>query len=142
MSKATAGDRVRIHYTGTFADGEVFDSSEGRAPLDFELGAGQVIPGFDQAVDGMEVGEKKTVTIPAADAYGEHNPEMVMAIPTAELPENLAPAVGQRLQMQTTDGQIVVVTVKEVTEVQVILDANHALAGKDLTFAIELVGVN
>ena len=141
MAKATAGDRVQIHYTGTLSDGEMFDTSDGRAPLEFELGAGQVIPGFDTAVDGMEVGEKKTVTIPAADAYGEHRPEMIMALPVSELPEGLTPEVGQQLHMQTTEGQVVPVTVREVTEEKVVLDANHALAGQDLTFAIELVAI-
>lgn len=141
MVKAAAGDMVKIHYTGTLGDGEVFDSSDGRPPLAFTLGAGQVIPGFDSAVSGMEVGESKTVTIPADQAYGERRPEMVMSIPRSELPDNLSPELGQQLQMQTTDGQVVVVTVTTLDEEKIQLDANHALAGKDLTFAIELVEI-
>ena len=141
MAKAAAGDTVKIHYTGTLTDGEMFDSSDGRPPLEFTLGAGQVIPGFDLAVSGMEVGESKTVTIPADQAYGERRPEMVMSIPRSELPENMNPELGQQLQMQTTDGQVVVVTVTAVDEMKLELDANHALAGKDLTFAIELVEI-
>ena len=141
MARAEAGNRVRIHYTGTLSSGEQFDSSEGRAPLEFELGSGQVIPGFDRAVEGMEVGESKTVTIPAAEAYGEHRPEMIMTIPNDQLPENLSPVPGQQLQMQTSQGQVVIVTVKEVSDAAVVLDANHALAGQDLTFALELVEI-
>ncbi len=141
MAKATAGETVKIHYTGTLTDGEVFDSSDGRPPLEFTLGAGQVIPGFDLAVSEMEVGESKTVTIPADQAYGERRAEMVMSIPRSDVPENMNPELGQQLQMQTTDGQAVVVTVTAVDELKVELDANHALAGKDLTFALELVEI-
>lgn len=141
MAKAEAGNRVQIHYTGTLATGEQFDSSEGRAPLEFELGSGQVIPGFDAAVEGMAVGESKKVTIPAAQAYGERRPEMVLSMPADQLPADLEAQPGQRLQMQTTDGQVVPVTVREVTDDAVVLDANHALAGEDLTFEIELVAI-
>ncbi len=139
MAVATDGNTVRIHYTGRLDDGTVFDSSEGRDPLEFVLGAGQVIPGFDQAVTGMEAGEEKTVTIPAGEAYGPRRDELVINLGRAEIPEGLDPKVGQRLQMSTQNGQTFQVTVAEATDSNVVLDANHPLAGKDLTFDIHLV---
>ncbi len=142
MAHAKAGDTVRIHYTGTLDDGEVFDSSEGREPLAFTLGGGEVIPGFDKAVDGMEPGEKKTVTIPAADAYGDVRDEMVLEVPRAQLPPGLEPEEGDSLVMQMGDGMEVPVLVREVTDDAVVLDANHPLAGSDLTFEIELVSID
>lgn len=141
MSEATNGDTVHIHYTGRLDDGSVFDSSEGRDPLTFELGAGQVVPGFESAVLGMKVGEKTTTTIPPELAYGERRDELVMSMPREQLPEGMDPEVGQRLQMQTSDGQIVPVTVTRADEESISLDANHFLAGKALTFDIELVKV-
>ncbi|MEW6426743.1 MAG: FKBP-type peptidyl-prolyl cis-trans isomerase [Thermodesulfobacteriota bacterium] len=142
MAQAKNGDKVQIHYTGTLADGTVFDSSAGREPLAFTLGSGQVIPGFEQAVLGMALGENKTVTIPAAMAYGAFQQELLIAVPRAQVPPEIDPEVGQTLQMGTPDGQTVVVRVVEVTEEHVQLDANPPLAGKDLTFAIELVAIN
>jgi FKBP-type peptidyl-prolyl cis-trans isomerase 2 len=139
MSEATNGDTVHIHYTGRLDDGSVFDSSEGRDPLTFELGAGQVVPGFESAVLGMKVGEKTTTTIPPELAYGERREELVMSMPREQLPEGMDPEVGQRLQMQTSEGQIVPVTVTRADEDAIALDANHFLAGKALTFDIELV---
>jgi peptidylprolyl isomerase len=140
MAAARTGDTVRVHYTGRLEDGEVFDSSRGRDPLEFTLGGGQVIAGFDDAVTGMEPGDEKTVTIPAAQAYGPRREEMTGEVPRAQFPPNIAPRVGQQLQMQQ-GGQSFVVTVREVTDEAVLLDANHPLAGKDLTFELELVEV-
>lgn len=141
MTDAKSGDTVRIHYTGTLDDGSTFDSSEGRDPLEFQLGSGQVIPGFDTAVTGMSVGDKKTVNIPPEEAYGAHNPDGVQAFPRANIPDDIPLEIGTRLQMQTPQGQPVQVVVSDVTEDTVMLDANHPLAGKALTFAIELVEI-
>lgn len=140
MTTANSGDTVRIHYTGTLDDGSTFDSSEGRDPLEFELGAGRVIPGFDRAVTGMTVGEEKTVEIPAADAYGSHNPDGIQQFPKDKIPDNVPLDPGTRLQLQGPQGPITV-TVTNVSEDYVTLDANHPLAGKDLTFTIELVEI-
>lgn len=142
MTQAKAGDTVFIHYTGTLSDGSTFDSSDGRDPLEFVLGSGQVIAGFDAGVTGMAVGEKKTVEIPCAEAYGEHNPDNRQAVPRDQFPADIPLEVGLTLQMQSQDGQHVMpVTIAEVGEDSVTLDANHALAGKDLTFALELVEI-
>lgn len=138
--EATVGDTVRVHYTGTLTDGTVFDSSRGRDPLEFTLGGGRVIPGFEQAITGMKVGEARTVTIPAADAYGPRRDDLVMAVERTRLPATLAPEVGQQLQLGSA-GQRFVVTVREVADDHVVLDGNHPLAGEDLTFALELVEV-
>ncbi len=141
MSEAKDGDTVRIHYTGTLADGSTFDSSDGRDPLEFKLGTGQVIPGFDKAVTGMTVGEAQTVEIPADDAYGAHDPNGRQAFPREKVPDDTPLDIGTRLQLSGPQGQPITVTVAEVTETDVILDANHPLAGKDLTFKIELVEI-
>ena len=133
---------MTIHYTGRLEDGTVFDSSRDRDPLEFEVGSGQVIPGFDSAVEGMEAGDEKTVTIPAVDAYGPRRQELVLDVPGDRLPDELDPEVGQQLQMQTPDGQSFQVTVVGVNEESVQVDANHPLAGKDLTFDILVVGVS
>ncbi|PVB61393.1 peptidylprolyl isomerase [Labrenzia sp. 011] len=142
MSEAKSGDTVRLHYKGTLDDGSVFDSSEGRDPLEFTVGSGQIIPGLDNAIPGMKVGEEKTVKIAAAEAYGPHNPEARQAVPRANMPENVDITVGLQLQAQTENGQMMTVTVVEVSEQEVILDANHPLAGKDLTFEIQLTAIN
>ncbi|SIO54121.1 peptidylprolyl isomerase [Rhodovulum sp. ES.010] len=142
MTQVKPGDKVRIHYTGTLADGTTFDSSEGRDPLEFTVGAGEIIPGLDAALPGMEEGDKKTVEIPSDDAYGDHNPEAKQSIPRAQVPENTPLEIGTRLQLQTPQGQVVPVTVAAVTDEEVVLDANHPLAGQDLTFAIELVSID
>lgn len=134
------GKTVRIHYTGTLNDGTQFDSSAGRDPLEFETGAGMVIPGFDSAVRDMEVGGKKTVTIPSAEAYGEAREEMIGELPKDRFPPEMALAAGMTLQMMSPQGPLGVV-IKEIREETVILDANHPLAGKDLTFELELVEV-
>jgi FKBP-type peptidyl-prolyl cis-trans isomerase 2 len=140
MAQAQTGDTVRVHYTGRLDGGEVFDSSRGRDPFEFTLGEGQVIPGFDRAVTGMEPGDEKTVTIPSDQAYGERRDEMVGEVPRAQFPPHIDPQVGQQLQMQQ-EGQNFVVTVAEVSDDAVKLDANHPLAGKDLTFDLELVEI-
>jgi len=141
MTQAKAGDTVAIHYTGTLADGSQFDSSEGRDPLRFTLGSGQIIAGLDAAITGMSQGEKKSVTIAAAEAYGDHRPEAVQAVPRAQIPAEIPLEVGGGLQVQTPDGQTIPVTVTAVTDEEVTLDANHPLAGSDLTFAVELVEI-
>ncbi len=141
MAQAKAGDTLSIHYTGTLADGATFDSSEGRDPLTFELGSGQIIAGLDAALDGMSVGEKKTVTIPADQAYGPHHPEAIQNVPREAIPADIPLDLGTELQVQTPDGQTMGVTVTAVTDEEVTLDANHPLAGKDLTFAVELVSI-
>ena len=141
MTQAKAGDTVAIHYTGTLADGSQFDSSEGRDPLRFTLGSRQIIAGLDAAITGMSQGEKKSVTIAAAEAYGDHRPEAVQAVPRAQIPAEITLEVGGGLQVQTPDGQTIPVTVTSVTDEEVTLDANHPLAGKDLTFAVELVEI-
>jgi len=141
MSKAKQGDTVKVHYTGTLKDGTVFDSSAGRSPLEFTLGEKRVIPGFERAVNDMSVGDKKTETIPADEAYGPRREELLIEIERAQLPENINPEVGLQLQMTTTDGQQVPVTITEVKEDAVRLDANHPLAGEDLIFELELVEI-
>lgn len=141
MTQAKAGNTVQIHYTGTLQDGSVFDSSDGRDPLEFQLGSGQIIPGLDSAIDGMSAGEQKTVTIQAAEAYGDYQAEARQTIPREQIPADIPLDVGSMLQMQTPDGNAVPVQVAEVTEEAVTLDANHPLAGKDLTFAVEIVSV-
>lgn len=141
MVQAKPGDTVKIHYTGKLDDGTVFDSSVNSEPLEFTVSGGQVIPGFDQAVVGMTPGESKTEKIPMDRAYGPHRPEMVVQVSRQQLPPELEPQVGQQLQVQQEDGQTIPVFVTEVTESQITLDANHPLAGEDLTFEIELVEI-
>lgn len=141
MSTAAQGSKVKVHYTGTFDDGQTFDSSQGQSPLEFEVGGGQVIPGFDQAVVGMKVGETKSVRIPQDEAYGPHNPEMVIETDLNQFEEGLKPEVGQQFQTQMQDGQPVLLTVVAVEGDKITLDANHPMAGKDLNFEIELVEI-
>ncbi|NNL46806.1 MAG: peptidylprolyl isomerase [Chromatiales bacterium] len=141
MTQAKSGDTVRIHYTGTLDDGTQFDSSDGRDPLEFALGGGQVIPGFDSAVDGMTVGESKSVTIPPEQAYGERHEQLVQQVPKSALPDDMKPEVGMQLQSQSPDGQVMNLVVTEVEEATITVDANHPLAGQALTFAIELVEI-
>ncbi|GAB4532563.1 MAG: peptidylprolyl isomerase [Ruegeria sp.] len=142
MTAIKQGDTVRIHYTGTLQDGKVFDSSEGREPLEFAVGSGQIIPGLDSALPGMEVGDKKRVEVACEDAYGPVNPAMRQDIPREGIPADIPLDPGTQLQMQTPDGQALPVTVVEATDTTVTLDANHPLAGQDLTFDIEVVSVN
>ena len=138
---AQPGDLVHVHYTGTLADGTVFDSSEGGEPLGFTLGAGEVIAGFDRAVAGMEVGDTRTVTLSAADAYGEADPENVLVVGRDQMPPGESIAVGDQMAIGTDDGGAIPVTVTEVTDDTVTLDANHELAGQELTFEITLARV-
>lgn len=141
MSKARSGDLVRVHYTGTLDDGSTFDSSRGREPLEFTAGRGEVVPGFDNAVLGMAIGQVKTVRLAPEDAYGEHHAERMMQVPRSALPANVTPEPGMEFQAQAPNGEILALVVVEVGEEQVTLDANHPLAGKALTFEIELVEV-
>ena len=142
MGAAKEGDTVRIHYTGKLRDGTVFDSSEGREPLEFALGAGHVIAGMDAGVTGMAVGEKKVLDIPCVEAYGPINPAMRQAIPREGIPDDIPVEVGLQLQMQTPEGHMLPVTIVELDEATVTLDANHQLAGQDLIFDVELVAIN
>lgn len=136
-----SGSTVQVHYKGTLKDGEMFDSSEGRQPLEFVVGSGQVINGFDKAVRDMNVGEKKTVNIPVEEAYGERTQEALISIPRSEFPADIEPETGMELQMSDDQGHVFPVIVAQVEEDHVVLDANHPLAGHDLTFDITLVGV-
>ncbi|MEQ9164876.1 MAG: peptidylprolyl isomerase, partial [Fulvivirga sp.] len=135
-------DKVKVHYTGKLNDGSVFDSSVNREPLEFEVGAGMMIAGFDNAVNGMKVGDKKVAEIPAAEAYGEKKDDMVVSVPKAQLPPDLNPEIGQQLSMQQPNGQAIPVVVTKVETETIEIDANHPLAGKDLIFDIELVEIS
>jgi peptidylprolyl isomerase len=139
MTQARRGDNVKVHYTGKLSDGTVFDSSGGREPLGFSLGSGQVIAGFDEAVLGMTVGESKVVQIPVDKAYGERKEELVMQVPIEQVPPDMQPEIGQRLEMGGMNGEIIRVVVTEISKTHITLDANPPLAGKDLTFELELV---
>ncbi len=141
MTQAKHGDTVRIHYTGRLTDGTQFDSSEGRAPLEFQLGSGQIIKGLDEQVQGMNVGDTATVSIPANDAYGPHRPEGVQTVPRDRIPPEIDLDVGARLQATGGDGRPMQLTVVDVNDAEVTVDANHPLAGKDLVFDVELVEV-
>lgn len=140
MPQAQAGDTVSVHYTGKLEDGTVFDSSRDREPIEFTIGQQQVIGGFDEAVTGMEPGQQQTVTITSDEAYGDRREELIFTVPKEQFPEDVKPEEGQQLQM-TQGEQVAVVTVAEVGDAEVILDANHPLAGQDLTFDIELVAI-
>jgi len=142
MSQAKSGDFVHVHYTGKLEDGSVFDTSQGRDPLTFQLGKGQVVPGFEAAVMGMEVGEKKVQTISADEAYGPRLEQLTFTVPRENLPEGYEPQAGQMLRMETRDGRQMDVMVTESDEGSVKLDANHPLAGENLTFEIEMVKID
>ena len=142
MSTVNKGDKIRVHYTGRLRDGSVFDSSEGRDPLEFEVGAGHVIEGFDAGVISMSPGEKKQVEIPAAEAYGERSDELEFKVPREQLPAELEIEVGTPLQVQQPDDSTFMVTIKAVEGDEVTLDANHELAGQDLIFDIEIVSID
>lgn len=141
MCAAKAGHTVKIHYTGTLDDGTQFDSSEGRDPLEFELGSGQVIAGFDQAVEGMAVGDSKSVKLAPAQAYGERQEQMVQDVPKSALPSDLQPQVGMALSARSPDGREMQLTVTDVKEDVITVDGNHPLAGQNLNFEIELVEI-
>jgi peptidylprolyl isomerase len=141
MVEAKNGDTVTVHYTGRLKDGTVFDSSANRDPLEFTLGEGLLIPGFEQAVLGMSPGESKTAEVSADQAYGPHREEMVVEIDRQEFPPHFQPEVGQQLQIPQSEGQVARLIVTAVSEQKVTLDANHPLAGRDLTFDIQLVEI-
>lgn len=142
MTQAKNGDTVKIHYTGRLQDGTVFDTSSDREPLQFNIGSGQVIPGFEEAVTGMTVGEKKTTLIPCDKAYGERNPSMLMVVDRKHVPADINPEVGLRLQVGSPSGELLAVTIIEVNDENITLDANPPLAGEDLTFDLELVEIS
>jgi peptidylprolyl isomerase len=141
MSEAKSGDTVRIHYTGKLDDGTQFDTSEGREPLEFSLGGGQVIPGFDNAVEGMAVGEKKSVTIQPEEAYGPRHDQLIQDVPRNQLPDDMTPAVGMELQARNDSGEVMRFSVTSVDDQSITVDGNHPLAGKALKFDIELVEI-
>ena len=141
MAPAKTGDTVKVHYTGRLDDGTTFDTSADREPLEFTIGQGQLIPDFEQAVIGMNPNESKTIQIPSDNAYGPYREDIVMKIERNQLPPEIEPKVDQKLQMRHPNGQATVVTVIEVSESQVTLDGNHPLAGKDLTFDIQLTEI-
>jgi peptidylprolyl isomerase len=138
MSKARKGDTVKVHYTGKLDDGTVFDSSENREPLEFKIGEGQVIAGFDEAVVGMDKGESKTVRITAENAYGPHRQEMVVEVDRDRLPADREPKKGDLWQIHRDNDEPIVVLIADVDDSKVTLDANHPLAGKDLIFDIRV----
>jgi peptidylprolyl isomerase len=141
MAQAKKGNKVKVKYTGRLADGTVFDSSEGRPPLEVVLGSGHVIQGFDEALTGMVVGEKKTVVIPVEKAYGAYDPDKVMEVPMEQVPPDFSPEIGQKLEVGGVNGEIVMVVVREISETHIYLDANPPLAGEELIFDLELVAV-
>jgi len=141
MAEAKNGSRVRVHYTGTLNDGRVFDSTEGRDPIEFTLGQGQVIPGFEQAITGMQEGQSKQFTLSPDQAYGPRRNEMVMEIDRQRVPPDFHPQAGQRIELRSADGHTLPATIVEVTPDVVRVDANHPLAGEELNFEIELVEV-
>ncbi len=141
MAQAKQGDTVNVHYTGKLEDGTVFDSSRSRNPLQFTIGKGQVIPGFEQAVVGMNPGESRTTRIPVDQAYGPRQADRIVTVERDQLPPGLNPLVGQRLELTQMDDQRILVTVSATTDTTLTLDANHPLAGKDLVFDIELVKI-
>ena len=141
MAQAKTGDTVKVHYTGKLDDGTVFDSSAEREPLEFTLGSGSIIPGFERAVLGMSLGESKTELIPTDAAYGPHLEEMVVVVDRQQMPAEIEPQVGQQLQLQQQDGQVLPVVITDVSDASVTLDANHPLAGEALIFDIQLVEI-
>ncbi|MBT7306924.1 MAG: peptidylprolyl isomerase [Gammaproteobacteria bacterium] len=142
MSQAEDGNTVKIHYTGTLEDGSQFDSSEGRDPLEFTIGSGQVVPGFDAACQGMAVGEKKSVTLSPEEAYGEHNPEMVAEVDRAMMPDDLVPEIGLPMHASGPNGEMLNFVIIEFDDEKITVDGNAPLAGKRLTFDIEMVEIS
>lgn len=141
MQQVKNSDTVRVHYHGKLTDGTTFDSSEGRDPLEFKVGAGMVIRGFDEALIDMQPGEKKTVNIPVDQAYGSRKDDMIFEYPLSDFPADMTPSQGMELQMSDNSGNVFPVVIAEVKESTVMIDANHPLAGKDLVFEIELVSI-
>lgn len=141
MSQVKENDTVKVHYTGKLADGQVFDTSEGKEPIEFTLGQGQLIPGFEKGLLDMKLNEKKTVNIPKEEAYGEPRAELVQEVEKSQLPEEIKPEVGMGLVSKTPDGQEMNLVVSEVKEDTIVVDGNHPLAGKDLIFDLEVVEI-
>ena len=141
MQQVKNGDKIKVHYHGRFTNGETFDKSEGREPLEFEVGSGMVIKGFDEGVTGMGVGDKKTINIPFDEAYGPKNPEMIIDMPKDRFPKDMEIEVGMPLAMSDGQGNQHQVVVTQIKEDAVTLDANHPLAGQDLVFDLELVEI-
>ena len=135
------GDTIQVHYKGTLSDGTLFDSSEGSEPLEFKVGEGRVIPGFEKGVIDMKVGDKKTINIPCLEAYGELNDEMKITLPRTEVPAEMKPEIGMEMHLTDENGQVIPVLVIDLTEDTITLDANHPLAGEDLTFELELMNI-
>ena len=142
MSKAKTGDTVQVHYTGKLDDGTKFDSSAGQDPLEFSIGAGNVIPGFESAVERMAVGESKSIKIDAHDAYGPRHDQLVQEVPREQLPDDMQPEVGMQLQAQGEDGQMMRFVISGVSDETITVDGNHPLAGQSLNFDIELVAIS
>lgn len=142
MSQVKKDKTVKVHYTGKLTNGEVFDSSDGREPLEFTVGAGQMIPGFENGILDMKLNEKKTIEIPASEAYGERREELMQEVPKNQLPEEIKPEVGMPLMAQLPDGGQQQLVIAEVREESIVVDANHPLAGKDLVFDVEVVEIN
>lgn len=142
MSKAKDGDTVKVHYTGTLSNGEIFDTSKEKEPLEFKLGEGQLIPGFEKAVIGLKVGDSTSVDIPSAEAYGETREDLIIKVPKDQLPDEIEPQIGMQLQVNQPDGQPIPVRITDINDSELKLDANHPLAGEDLKFDIELVNVS
>lgn len=141
MTKIKDGNEVKVHYTGKLNDGTVFDSSDGREPLAFTIGKGMMIPGFEKGVMGMALNEEKTITLPPEEAYGEVREDMIAEVPNQQLPPEIKPEIGMELMSQTPDGQQLVVKIKEVKDESIVIDANHPLAGQELTFDIKVVEI-
>jgi len=142
MSQVKANDKVKVHYTGKLADGQVFDSSLEREPMEFQMGQGQLIPGFENGILDMKVNEKKTVVIPSNEAYGEIRDELIQEVPNDRLPPEIKPEVGMGLVSTTPEGQEIQLVVKEVKDAAIVVDGNHPLAGQELTFEIEVLEIN
>lgn len=141
MAQAQYGDEVTIHYTGKLEDGTVFDTSTDRSPLHFAIGDGQIIPGFERAILGMSPGESRTIKVPMDEAYGPRREEMILVVDRNEFPAHMKPEAGQLVEMRHPDGRRIIVTVMDISQSRVTLDANHPLAGKDLTFDIQLLEI-
>lgn len=141
MSQVKENDTVKVHYTGKLADGQVFDSSEGKEPIEFTLGQGQLIPGFEKGLIDMKLNEKKTINIPKEEAYGEPREDLVQEVEKSQLPEEIKPEVGMGLVSKTPDGREMNLVVAEVKEDTIVVDGNHPLAGKDLVFDLEVVEI-
>ncbi|MCJ7757080.1 MAG: peptidylprolyl isomerase [Gillisia sp.] len=141
MSLVKENDTVKVHYTGKLADGQVFDSSEGKDPIEFTLGQGQLIPGFEKGLIDMKLNEKKTINIPKDEAYGDSREDLIQEVQKSELPEEIKPEVGMGLVSKSQDGREMNLVIAEVKEESIVVDGNHPLAGKDLIFDLEVVEI-